>query len=333
MSKNILAYLFGDSQLESELDETRDYIEQIMEAAESAEPIKAKRTPLAAALKMLGVDATDGLELDPEGFSLAFDGDKEYHAASSRLREPDAMEKLAEMGWVVARLGDRGMANEPADYRIRFIEIATAASTDSDKPSDTLDKIMQKGREFTATEMDRDDETNPVDHPEAPNKKHAGMTAAKDGEKTDHAIHGGKSKSESTEIADGLLNNVNEGGHKAGCECGFCKNKGRFKKKGEGSKEKEEKPDAEATSHGEQESLEEPARYDDVAEGKMKDWLRQKKELAKEIVRPGQSGSYRKFRTKEFLGIDPDKKEKPSGALKGNPYARASRKAAKKPKA
>lgn len=36
---------------------------------------------------------------------------------------------------------------------------------------------------------------------------------------------------------------VQEGGHKAGCGCGFCKNKGSFGKKKEDAEKKDEKPD------------------------------------------------------------------------------------------
>jgi hypothetical protein len=45
------------------------------------------------------------------------------------------------------------------------------------------------------------------------------------------------------------MRNINEGGHKAGCTCGFCKNKGKFGKKADAddtSKKDEKKPTAES---------------------------------------------------------------------------------------
>jgi hypothetical protein len=48
-----------------------------------------------------------------------------------------------------------------------------------------------------------------------------------------------------------------------------------------------------------------PAPAKACAEG-IKDWFKKKADLAHEIVRPGQSSSYRKFRTKEFFGVEPD---------------------------
>ena len=55
-----------------------------------------------------------------------------------------------------------------------------------------------------------------------------------------------------------------EGGHKAGCACGFCRNKGRFgKKKDEPKKE----PDSEPKSNGMETGMKmdaDPPRYDDM---------------------------------------------------------------------
>ena len=68
MSK-LFEYLFGTSQLESERDEVREHIEQILDEADDAEPIKARKTPLAAALKAIGIEAEDGLEMDLLGYA------------------------------------------------------------------------------------------------------------------------------------------------------------------------------------------------------------------------------------------------------------------------
>ena len=46
-----------------------------------------------------------------------------------------------------------------------------------------------------------------------------------------------------------MRKNITEAGHKAGCTCGFCKNKGKFGKKADdtdASKKDEKKPTAES---------------------------------------------------------------------------------------
>ena len=202
---NIMAYLFGDSQIESELDDTRERIDQILESAEASEPIKAKKTPLTAALKSIGISGEGELELDPEGFCMTFTQDDVYRKACAALGDPDAMEKLAEMGWVAHKLGDSAMTNEPAEFRIRFIEITTAETTDADKSSETLDAVIKKGREFATKPLDRDDDENPVEHPEAPDKKQAGISKVKDGADPKGTPKTGKSKSEALELVDAQL--------------------------------------------------------------------------------------------------------------------------------
>ena len=102
--KNLLAYLYGGSQLESEAEETSAAVERIMEEAEKAEPLKVKRAPLITALKAIGIENLDKqLEYDPEGFSLLCPEESDYAHYTKLLMEPDAMEKLAKLGWVVTR--------------------------------------------------------------------------------------------------------------------------------------------------------------------------------------------------------------------------------------
>lgn len=273
----MLAYLFGDSQLESEAEETKEAIERIMEEAETQEPLKTKRTPLVAALKAIGLDDVDDqIEYDPEGFAIKCEEESQYRLYVRLLMEPDSMEKLAELGWVVTRCGDVAMNNEPPEFRIRFLEIHFV-NNDEQSPdqgswppgdSDGLNDILKKGREFMSTPMDRDhDDLNPVEHPDQSKKKNAGVGDAKDGAKPEGKPKTGKSKTESLlespegsvdgsdygdddqapEVdpdedrtkrkkvqAEDLVNellDVNEAGHKAGCQCGFCKNKGSLGKK------------------------------------------------------------------------------------------------------
>jgi len=270
--KNLLAYLYGSSQRESEAEEVAAAVERIMEAAEATEPLKVKRSPLIAALKAIGLDDVDKeVEYDPEGFSLVCPEESEYRRYVHLLMEPDAMEKLAKLGWVVTRCGDVAMSAEPAEFRIRFLEIYGTDNGEDHKtwpaPNNALmTKIIKQGREFATTPMDRDSENeiNPVKNPDtAPDKKHAGMGDDADG-KDPEGKPKGSTKSEAQRMADSLLSGVNEkrdkaahltssarrfaarqesrslreSGHKPGCTCGFCRNKGRF-----GKKDKEEKGD------------------------------------------------------------------------------------------
>ena len=281
MKKNILAFLFGDSQVESEIDETRDAIEQIFEEAEDAEPLKAKKTPLAAALKALGVSAEDGLELDPEGFSICYCEEEPYREACQLLTEPEGMEKLAELGWFATRMGDKAMTGEmQPEYRIRFIDITTPEpenKTDWPAPNnDLMTSILKKGRELATTPFERDP-NNPVTDIDAKDDKHAGMGKEKDGSDPEGKPKGG-TKSEARNLVDHLLGPVNEGGHKAGCTCGFCKNKGKgFKKKGDaedkGSEpaEKEEpadKPKSDSDTVEKTFESDEPPGFEDMGEAK-----------------------------------------------------------------
>jgi hypothetical protein len=223
----MLAYLFGDSQVESELDDCRDALERLFEEADG-NPIKASKTPLAKALKsVVGLDVASKLEMDPEGFALLCDDGDMYRQVVDKLTEPVAMEKLAEKGWVAACLGDQAMTGEPADYRIRFIEITTAETTDADKPSNTIANIIKKGREFATTPLEPDP-NNPVTHPETPWKKTMGVGKATDGADP-KGTPKGSSKKEAREIADELLANPVNESHPEGCQCGFCRNKGKIK--------------------------------------------------------------------------------------------------------
>ena len=374
--KDLLAYLFGGSQVENEVEETKSAIEHIMEEAEKQEPLKVKRTPLINALKALGIDdVSNKVEYDPEGFALVCPDEGEYRRYVETLMSPDAMEKLAKLGWVVTRCGDVAMTNEPAEFRIRFLEISGTDDSEKDawpapNPKLVAD-LIKKGREFATTPMDRDSENeiNPVENPTtAPNQKHAGVGKEQQG-KDPEGKPKGSGKSEALNLADQLLD-VNEeercphcegqgyvddegnphsdetkderchvcprckgrktmpkahaarykrgverevsknlgkpwkyeARHKAGCQCGFCKNMGSFGKKKEESEAEEPEEQNEAhqvevdyvDKHGKsrkvpfirkgkapQEEAVEPPRYDDMFEAIAK---------KKKLTQPKQGG-------------------------------------------
>jgi hypothetical protein len=264
MSKSILAYLFGDSQKESALEEARDHVFEILEATDAEEPVKTKKEPLVGALRSLGVPSGD-LEMDPEGLSITFSDEVPYRKALNTLMEPEGLEQLAVKGWIAHKCGDSAMGNEAPEYRIRFIEISTAETTDADKASETIKSAIEKGREFATKEVDSSEDGNPVEHPKPGNKPRAGVGDAKDGADPDGKPKG-SGKSESAGLVDHLLG---EGGHKPGCTCGFCKNKGRgFKKKDAAADDSAEPaaPAAPKSDEVEHTFESEPPRYDDIEE-------------------------------------------------------------------
>jgi hypothetical protein len=226
MRKNLLEFLFGPEAL----PKSEDLGEQIVRLFEEADAVEteevvANKKPLATALKSIGISAE--VEACPGWCLIKCDDEACYREYMEKLRTADAMTKLAEQGWVMAQCGDTGMSNEAPDFKIGFIEIKTAETGEDDKPDETIKELNKQGREDASTEQDRDDKLNPVENPDSEmGGKKEGVGKAADG-KDPEGKPKGSTKSES----------LSEGGHKAGCQCGFCKNKGSFGKKKEGEKE------------------------------------------------------------------------------------------------
>lgn len=176
--KDILAYLFGGSQQEQLVEGLLEDLDAGLQAAELEGRLQSQHKPLAALLKSLGVPSAD-LELHPEGFKLTCTNGDDYRRYCQVLSQPEAMEKLAEGGWVVHHAGDVAMTNEPAEYTLTFLDFTTASDTSKEAEQSIAD-IVKKGREFATTPFEPSD-SNPVEHPEAPNKQQAGVGKAKDG--------------------------------------------------------------------------------------------------------------------------------------------------------
>ena len=176
----------------------------------------AEKKPLADALKKLGVSAK--VEAFPQWCEIRFDDADEYRAACGSIFTPDGMYALASAGWIPAQCGDEAMSNEPAHFKLGFFEIAVAGDPASDtEKAPALKGVMKDGREDDTAEQDREDDLNPIENPDAEmGSKREGVGKPSDGKDPE-----GKPKG------------VSEGRHKDGCQCGFCKNKGRFGKKKE----------------------------------------------------------------------------------------------------
>lgn len=163
MKSNLLQFLFGESQVREEAEDVLDENFQAMlekAAAEEDKEMSASKKSLSAALSDVGLKCckSDG----PEDNILCLDSREDYADAVRKLGDPDVMHKLAVDGWVATLGGDVSMHNEEPHYTIHFLEIKTADSGDSDK-AEKVKKIVDKAREFATTELDRDDDSNPVE--------------------------------------------------------------------------------------------------------------------------------------------------------------------------
>jgi len=233
-----MAFLFGESQIQEELADMGGDLEHLFEKAAEVEERDAvnSKTDLSTALKKLDIEFLD-LEEDPSGVSARFETREQYSKALNLVAEPDNLHTLAVLGWVALPVGDVAMTSEDAEYRMRFLEIATASGDDSEKNVDA-EAIVKDARQFATTEVDRDSDTNPVETDDKTGKPKIGK--AKDGADPEGKPKG-STKATSESIVNGLLD---EGGHKSGCGCGFCKNKGKgFGKKDKADAPKDDKAD------------------------------------------------------------------------------------------
>jgi hypothetical protein len=208
MKKDLLEFLYGVSQQESEVDAVldEDFAKLLEQAdAEEAEAMKAEKTPLSAALKAIGITG-EALHEDPDGFCLITDDRETYFEACRKLSEPDNMHTLAVKGWVASHGGDVAMSNEAPEFKIKFLEITTTEG-DGEDNSETAEKetaIIKAGREFATEEPEHDDELSPVDHDAPEGNKLKKVTVGKptDGAKPKGTI---KDSLDATDIVDGLL--------------------------------------------------------------------------------------------------------------------------------
>jgi hypothetical protein len=258
MRKNLIQFLFGESQVD---DEIATLVEDIADMdTEGATTLKVDKAPLSKIINALGIEG-GSLEADPRGLSMVFDDGDLFRAAHVLLNEPDSMHKLAAAGWVYSLQGDVAQVNEPAEFRIRFLEIDNIepenmkASADAgiDTRNKKIKDILKKGREFATTKPEHDDEMNPVEFDDkGSDDRGKGVGKEKDGAQpegrpkgatkesleeawkckkcggTESIVAGGDHKCKDCGAA---IVPAMEGRHKAGCQCGFCKNMGSFGKK------------------------------------------------------------------------------------------------------
>jgi hypothetical protein len=204
MKSNLLEFLYGVSQQEESIDDVLDDdFAKLLEQADAAEveSMAPDKTPLNTALKAIGINGS-GLQEDPEGFVLVTDDRDQYVAAVNLLSDPDAMHTLATKGWVAFKCGDQAMSNEAPEYKLRFLEIATAEASDKDTAEEES-TIIKNARKF-ATEEPEHDDSGAIAH-DAP--KGNDLAKTKVGEPTDGKQPEGKIKDSlsAEEIAANLL--------------------------------------------------------------------------------------------------------------------------------
>jgi hypothetical protein len=210
MKTNLLEFLYGVSQQQSEIDLLAEDFAELLEKADEAEAesLATDKAPLSAALKSIGINGS-GLQEDPEGFVLITDDREQYVQAVALLNDPEAMHTLAKKGWVAFKCGDQAMTNEEPEYKLRFLEIDTAETSDDESGQDD-EEIMKKAREFATEEPDHDDE-NPVEH-DAPEGN--SLAKVKIGKATDGKKPEGSVKDSAQSVVADLLEDCGQPGSK-----------------------------------------------------------------------------------------------------------------------
>jgi hypothetical protein len=199
MRKNLLEFLFGDVAAPTKSDDLGEDIVKFFEDADELEAVEmvANKKPLGDALSSIGISS----KVEP-GYQMAevrFSDANEYREADRLLSDPENVHKLAELGWVCTREGDIAQTNEPAEYKLNFVEISVASDLSNKDKAPDLEKVLKQGQEFAAKPVDRDDEMNPVENTRSDKKgeKQAGIGKAKDGDEPEGKPKGSTKKTES----------------------------------------------------------------------------------------------------------------------------------------
>lgn len=222
MRTNLLEFLFGENAVcETKGHDLGEQIVRLFEEADEAEGVEmvANKKPLADALKALGID--EPVETGAHWCEIHCDDDAKYHDYTRKLVDPDAMTKLAEMGWVLVKCGDNGMANEKPDYRLGFIEIECNYTGAQDKPgkADNLEKMRKDAQKDASTEFKRKNSKDPakgntveIDDPKMGDRQ-TGIGKAADGKDPEGTPKGATKKVKESKtikaLADSLLEDSN----------------------------------------------------------------------------------------------------------------------------
>jgi hypothetical protein len=156
------------------------------------------------------------------------------------------------------------MTNEPDEHRMRFLEIDNIEPKNPEPDKNAkhparvakVSDIIKKGQEFATTKPEHDDEMNPVEFDDkGSSDRQKGLGKASDGAKPKGKV---KESDDIEAKAKSLISewvrhakiigvdprdknayrewvksqaqeeSLSEGAHKEGCQCGFCRNKGKI---------------------------------------------------------------------------------------------------------
>lgn len=156
-SKDLINFLFGESQKVQDADGVADDITSIFEEMEEIEALEVNKAPLERVLKEIEVEGDVKVDELSRELCVCVEGPNEYKDAINKVFDYDNMHKLAQGGWVPAKSGQ----DDKDNFRIKFIEVSVHEPENNDKDVD-LEDLIKKAQEFATTPMKRD---NLVDAP------------------------------------------------------------------------------------------------------------------------------------------------------------------------
>jgi len=140
MPKNLLTFLFAESQFNAALDAD---LEGILEAAAMAEKLEVSCKPLDGVLKQAKLSGKANVEIDPSGYTLLVYDDAV--AYSDDLLKLEAFgPELAQAGWVVT---NGGSTESDGEYKIKLLCLDIIEPSEGDG-----DEEINKAIEAAATD-------------------------------------------------------------------------------------------------------------------------------------------------------------------------------------
>lgn len=138
-ASQFLQFLFETSQVDAET-------ESLLREAAASEKMEVRKTPLLKALKNLGIP-TENITVDEEGAKLTVTDSSLWHEIVRKLGSVEAVNSLADEGWLPEIAGDIGDTIELPEYVLNFLPLHDVEYSEQDKatPVDALNKEFEKG--------------------------------------------------------------------------------------------------------------------------------------------------------------------------------------------
>ncbi len=153
-TRDFLHFLFETSQVDAST-------EALLRESEALERMTAKKTPLLKALKGMGIPV-ENVTVDEEGAKLTVTDGALYHEIVRKLGSIEAINNLADEGWLPEFAGDVADTTELPEYVLNFLPLHEVEPSEQDKatPVDKLNKEVQGGSDtvIPAEQKKRDEE-------------------------------------------------------------------------------------------------------------------------------------------------------------------------------